>query len=442
MSLQTSPRTVETLQSSLHAKAKAEPAYRFYSLWDKVCREDVLREAYRRCRAKRGAPGADCESFELIESAGVEAWLESVRQELKEKTYRPAPLLRVWIPKANGGERALGIPTVRDRVVQMAMLLIVGPIFEADLMGMQYGFRQGKSARAAIRNIQYAISMDGMREVVDADLADYFNTIPHGALMRSVSRRICDSAVLSVIRAWLRAPVVERRGKVCRRTTGASDRNRGTPQGGVISPLLANLYFRRFLLAWYRHGHARRLGAKVVNYADDVVILCPSGRGEVALETMKRLMSQLGLTVNEKKTRLAVLPRDTFDFLGHTIGRIYGHQGKPYWGTRPSKKAVRRLLRTIYEETSSRWSLTTPDSRVKELNQAIGGWVNYFRHGPVVATYRIIQLYANRRLRRWLMRKRELGGMGYRRYPDKFLYETLGLVRLPAMRSHLLHAKA
>ena len=264
--------SVRTLQSRLRAKAKSEAAYRFYSLWDKVCREDVLYEAYRRCRANRGAPGVDGETFARIEDHGLEPWLRRLRQELGTKQYRCAPLLRVWIPKANGGQRPLGIPTIRDRVAQMAVLLVLGPIFDEDLFPWQYGFREGMDAKMALRRIHFGIADRGAREVVDADLADYFNTIPHGDLLRCVARRVADGTVLAVLRQWLDAPVVERvdgGGEI--RTTTARDTNRGTPQGGVISPLLANLYFRRFMLAWYHGGHARRLQAEVVNYADDCV---------------------------------------------------------------------------------------------------------------------------------------------------------------------------
>ncbi|QXP85284.1 group II intron reverse transcriptase/maturase [Methylococcus sp. Mc7] len=343
MSLATSSSTVQTLQTSLQAKAKAEPAFRFYSLWDKVCRADVLWVAYRRCRANRGAPGYDDISFQQIEDQGVDGWLERLRQELMAGEYRPQPLLRVWIPKAQGGQRPLGIPTIRDRVVQMAMLLVIGPIFEADLLPRQYGFRPGLDAKMAIRMTHFGIAQRGKREVVDADLSDYFNTIPHGELMRCISRRIADGTVLSVIRQWLKVPVVERCEGSEKRTTEAKDKNRGTPQGGIVSPLLSNLYFRRFLLAWQKLGFGQRLRAEVVNYADDLVILCPNGRGEAAMEAMRQIMSRLGLTINEKKTRLVKLPGEHFDFLGYTFGEFHGKDGRPYWGTRPSKKAIKRL---------------------------------------------------------------------------------------------------
>lgn len=433
--------SVRTLQTALQTKAKNEPAARFYSLWDKVCRIDVLSEAYRRCRANRGAPGVDGKRFEHIEEQGRGEWLERLRQELKAKTYQSRPLLRVWIPKANGGQRPLGIPCIRDRVAQMAVLLVIGPIFEPDLFPWQYGFRTGLDAKMALRRIHFGIADRGAREVVDADLSDYFNTIPHGDLMRCVSRRIADGAVLMVIRGWLNTPVVERTPQGERRSTEAKDRHRGTPQGGIISPMLANLYFRRFMLAWYRHGYAKKFQAEVVNYADDFVILCPEGKGEQAMVVMRGLMARLGLTVNEKKTRLVKLPDETFDFLGYTVGRFYGRDGRAYWGTRPSRKSVKRLIREIHDATTSRWNALDVRSRIEQLNPLLRGWAGYFSQGPVGRIYRLVDNYVARRLRIWLMRKRGKRGTGYRQYPDQFLYETLGLIRLLPPSVDRLNAK-
>src|ERR1700712_4579856 len=283
MSLPTPAATVETLQTSLQAKAKEEPAFRFYALWDKVCRRDVLQEAYRRCRANAGAAGVDRESFVRIDAHGAEHWLERLREELIAGQYAPQPLLRVWIPKSNGGQRPLGIPCICDRVVQMAAVLIIGPIFEADLLPQQYGFRPGLDAKVALRRVYWHVTQHGRREVVDADLRDYFTSIPHPPLMRSLSRRIADGRMLHVIKGWLTAPVVEVIDGRPVQTTEARRTKRGTPQGGVISPLLANLYFRRFLLAWHGHGHRDQLYAHVVNYADDFVICCQPGNAEAAM---------------------------------------------------------------------------------------------------------------------------------------------------------------
>jgi RNA-directed DNA polymerase len=443
MSLLTPRSKVEKLQSSLQAKAKSEPSYRFYSLWDKICREDVLHEAYRRSRANAGSPGVDEIDFEAIETTGREQWLKALREELRDKTYVPQPLLRVWIPKRNGGQRPLSIPTVKDRVVQTAVVLVLGPIFDTDLRPQQYGFRPKMDAKMAVRRAFFHITQHGRREVVDADLSDYFTTIPHGPLMRCVSRRVADGHVLSVIKQWLTAAACERaaRGTVLR-TTEARDRKRGTPQGGAASPLLANLYFRRFLLAWYEHGHYRRLDAHVVNYADDLVICCRPGNGATALATMRRLMGKLGLAVNDRKTRLACVPEESFDFLGYTIGRFYGRHGNAFIGTEPSRKSLHRIIERIHDETTPRWNLDSTENRVAELNALLRGWSGYFNEGRVIRAYRVIQQYTDRRLRRWLIRRQGKRGTGYRQYSNEYLYGTLGLHRLPESRAAVAHAKA
>ena len=442
VSLSTSRITVEKLQSSLQAKAKSEPSYRFYSLWDKIYREDVLLEAYRRSRANAGAPGVDGVDFEAIEAAGVDQWLKALQEELRSKTYAPQPLLRVWIPKRNGGQRPLSIPTVKDRIVQTAVVLVLGPIFEADLAPQQYGFRPGRDAKMAVRQVYFHIVDHGRREVVDADLSDYFTTIPHGPLMRCVTRRVTDGQILSVLKRWLTVPVWERtnRGAIlC--TTEARNRKRGTPQGGTASPLLANLYFRRFLRAWYEHNHYRRLDAHVVNYADDLVICCRPGNGPEALSTMRRLMERLGLTVNERKTRIACVPEKSFDFLGYTVGRFYGKDGKPFIGTEPSRKAIQRIIERIHDETTRRWNPLPVEERVAELNALLRGWSGYFNEGRVIRAYRIIRVYTERRLRRWLLRRTGRRGTGYRQYSDEYLYGVLGLYRLPDNRAAVAKAK-
>jgi group II intron reverse transcriptase/maturase len=418
-SLSTPLERVRKLQTSLQAKAKAEPAFRFYALWDKVCRVDVLEEAYRACRRNGGAPGCDGITFDQTAAQGLERWLEELRQELRAGGYRPQPLLRVWIPKSNGGQRPLGIPCIRDRVVEMAVLLVLGPIFEADLLGNQYGFRPGLDAKMAIRQAFWHVSDRGRSEVVDADLSDYFSSIPHGPLMRCVSRRVADGTLLAVIKSWLTAPVIERDQRAIRCTTEAKDRHRGTPQGSPISPLLANLYFRRFLLAWERFGHRQRLDAYVVNYADDLVICCRPGNGPDALTTMRQLMTRLGLTVNEAKTRLVRLPEES-----------------------PSRKAVRRLLQKVHDATTPHKHAESPELRVAAISRLLRGWGEYFNQGPVLPTYKLVRWYVQRRLQRWLVRRSGQAGTGYRQYPDEYLYETLGLYTLPRRRTDLPSAKA
>jgi len=426
------PIKVRKLQEKLQAKAKAEPSFRFYSLWDKVYREDVLTHAYRRCRANGGAAGLDGVTFKDIETQGEEQWLGNLQQELKDKQYRPSPLRRHWIPKANGKMRPLGIPTIRDRVVQMAVVMLIGPIFEADMQPQQYGFRPGLDAKMAVRRAYFHITRGGRREVVDADLSDYFNTIPHDALLKSVARRLSDGQVLQLIRAWLKAPVTEQDESGHWTSTAT---RRGTPQGGVISPLLANVYFRRFLLAWYGWGLATKLDAQIVNYADDLVICCRPGNGQEAMKWMRHIMSRLGLTVNEEKTRLARLPGESIDFLGYTFGQCYTHKGRPFIGTRPSKKALRRVRQRIHDETTRRWNQKPVQTRVKEINAILRGWCGYFDQGPVYKEYKFLANYTERRLRRWLMKKHKRRGTGYRQYPDRFLYEELGLYKPQVKRS-------
>src|SRR4029077_19971406 len=254
MSLAT-PEKIRIFQRKLYRKDKAEPEYRFYLLYDKICREDILRHAYDLARGNAGAPGVDGVTFAAIEKEGLEAWLAGLRKELTEQTYRPAPVRRVMIPKPGGGERPLGIPTIRERVVQTAAKLVLEPIFEADFEDGAYGYRPGRSAQDAVRAVHTALC-EGYTDVVDADLSKYFDTIPHHELLQSVARRIADGDVLRLVKMWLKVPVEERDERGGRRMTGGKRRTRGTPQGGVISPLLANIYMHRFLRAWRQRDKA------------------------------------------------------------------------------------------------------------------------------------------------------------------------------------------
>jgi len=438
----TTPAKVEKLQKALHAKAKEEAGYRFYQLYDKVYRADLLAFAYRLCRANDGSPGVDGQTFVQIESVGLETWLGDLATELRNKTYRADPVRRVWIEKENGKQRPLGIPTIRDRVVQTAMVLILEPIFEADLEPEQYAYRPNRSAQDAVRHV-HALVRRGYDEVVDADLSGYFDSIPHAELMRSVARRVSDRHLLALIKQWLVVPVEEddEQGG-WRRTTRAKDEKRGVPQGAPISPLLANLYMRRFLLGWKILGHQRRLSAYIVNYADDFVICC-RGTAADAMMVMRTMMDKLKLTVNEDKTNLRRLPADSIDFLGYTIGRCYSTQtGRAYIGTRPSKKSLRRITARISDLTAHRMLLLEPELVVKRLNRLLMGWGNYFCLGPVSKAYGAVDAHTRHRLRQWLCGKHKEKTQGTSRYPDEYLYEQLGLVRLSLRTRNLPWAKA
>ena len=442
MSLPTPPR-VQTLQEALHAKAKASPTFRFYSLYDKLYRLDVLLYAYLCCQENGGAAGVDGQTFADIQEYGVDRWLGELTEELRSKTYQPAAVRRVYLPKPDGKLRPLGIPTIRDRVVQMAALVVLGPIFEADLQPEQYAYRQGRSALNALAQVQ-ALLDSGHREVVDADLSGYFDSIPHGPLLKSVSRRISDGTLLALLKCWLEAPVEEtdNRGRK-HRTTRNRDAHRGTPQGGVLSPLLANLYMRRFVLGWKVLGHEQHLEAHLVNYADDFVICC-RGRAAEALAAMRDMMARLGLTVNETKTRRCRVPEESFDFRGYTIGRNYSlRSGHSYIGPRPSAKKVTAFLADISAQTSRSWTWLDTEELVGRLNRMLRGWAAYFSQGQVRGAYQRVQAHTCWRLRQWLGRKHGVQGARRTRYSLRYLRDELGLVWLSALRfPRVLWAKA
>jgi group II intron reverse transcriptase/maturase len=368
--------------------------------------------------------------FEDIEASGVEPWLGALAKTLKEKTYQPEAIRRVHIPKPNGKLRPLGIPTIRDRVAQTAMVLVIGPIFEADLPAEQYAYRPGRNAHDAIRQVHSLLNM-GHTHVVDADLTAYYDTIPHAELMKSVARRIVDRNVLHLIKMWLEVPVEEtdeRGGK--KRTTRHRDEKRGIPQGSPLSPLLANLYMRRFVLGWKRKGLEARLQARIVVYADDLVICC-KGSAAQALEAMRALMGQIKLMVNEEKTRVCRVPAETFDFLGYTFGRCYSQRtGRAYLGTRPSRKSIRRVTERLHAETERRTGSFDTAEVVTRLNRLRQGWAAYFCLGPVSKSYQAIDRYTIRRLRRWLCIKHKMESRGRTRFPDEYFYTRLGLVQL------------
>lgn len=439
----TTPQSVQNLQMALHAKAKAEAGFRFYALYDKIYREDILAHAYAQCRSNKGAPGVDGQNFADIAAYGVERWLDELALALREGTYRPDPIRRVYIPKANGKLRPLGISTVKDRVCMTAAMLVLEPIFEADLPPEQYAYRQGRNAQQAVVEVEERL-FRGHPDVVDADLADYFGSIPHADLMKALARRIVDRRVLHLIRMWLECPVEETddQGRT-KRTTEARDKRRGIPQGSPISPLLANLYMRRFVLGWKRWGLENLLGSRIVTYADDLVILCRNGGAEQALTYLHTIMERLGLTVNEEKTRICTVPEETFDFLGYTFGRMYSATtGVARLGFRPSKKSIRHVIEEIHGLTARTTTWQETAEVVAKMNRTLRGWANYFKVGTVSRAYRAVDAYAAMRLRRWLQFKHKTRGRKGGSYLPSHFYEHFGLVHLGARDRDLPWTKA
>jgi RNA-directed DNA polymerase len=425
----TTPDKIRTFQRKLYCKAKAEPAFRFYVLYDKICREDILHHAYRLARANAGAPGVDEVSFVQIEERGLEAWLAGLREELVSKTYRPDPVRRVMIPKPNGeGERALGIPTIRDRVIQTAAKLVLEPIFEADFEGSAYGYRPARGAVDAVKDVHRHLCR-GYTDVVDADLSRYFDSIPHDDLLKSVARRVADGAVLRLIKLWLKAPIEERDGDGRRRIVGGKRNKRGTPQGGVASPLLANIYMNRFLKHWRLTGRGEAFRAHVVSYADDFVILSRGCAAE-ALAWTKAVMTRLGLTLNEAKTSLRDARQERFTFLGYSFGpHWYKANGQWYLGTSPSKKSVQRLKTTVGNLLVP--GNNAPWQEVRDtLNRSLRGWSNYFCYGTRRSAFRSVDRYTYERVRDFLARRHKVAGRGTRRFSYDAVYGELGLLRL------------
>jgi len=435
VSLQT-PEKIRRLQRKLYAKAKAESEFRFYLLYDKVYREDILEHAWRLARYNGGAPGVDGVTFEDIEAQGWQDWLSELQGELREKTYRPAPVRRVMIPKPGGGERPLGIPTIRDRVAQTAAKLVLEPIFEADFEDCAYGYRPRRSAQDAIREVHRALC-EGYTDVVDADLSGYFDSIPHHDLMQSVARRVSDRHMLALIKKWLKVPVEQQDGNGGRRMTGGKKSKRGVPQGGVISPLLANVYMHRYLRAWRQRGKGGRFQARIVNYADDFVILS-RGHAAEALEWTRWAMSNIGLTLNEAKTSIRNGRQEHFDFLGYTFGpERYRKDGHWYLAAKPSKKSIQRLkgkVRSVLRPGNQ----GPRDEVVARLNRLLRGWANYFSVGTRLMAYRAVDNYVYERVRYFLRRRHKVSSRGTRRFSDAVVFGEIGVQRLRPLHVGIL----
>jgi len=427
------PEKIRTLQRKLYTKAKQEPGYRFYALYDKVYRADILRHAYNLVRSNKGAPGIDGVSFETIEAGeGVELFLERLTEEVKNRTYRPMPVRRVMIPKPDGSQRPLGIPTIRDRVVQMAVKLVIEPIFEADFCECSYGFRPKRSAHDAVDDVADALHK-GYSLVIDADLSKYFDTIPHAKLMAVVAERIVDGRMLHLIKQWLKSPVVEKGKDGKNHISGGKSNKRGTPQGGVISPLLANLYLHLLDRIWERHNLERRYAARLVRYADDMVVLSAGDTGK-PLSMLKHVLERLGLTLNEAKTNIVNAWDTSFEFLGFQIWMQRSMiSGKAYPHVQPGKKAVARIKAQTTDLTRRVLTPMPLPMLMERLNQTLRGWTSYFHYRNSTQVLKMVKWHAEERLRTHMRKRHKIKfrAGGYERFPGRVLYERYGLFKVP-----------
>lgn len=402
------PEKLFQLRQKLYLKAKREPQFRFYSLYGFVCREDVLQSAWRIARSRNGAAGCDGVTFEQIvkQEGGVERLLSELYQELKTKSYRPKPVKRVYIPKSNGGQRPLGIPVIRDRVVQTALLLIVEPIFETDFLECSYGFRPKRSCKDALEEIKTNIEA-GRTAIYDADLKGYFDTIPHDKLMACLKKRITDGAVLKLIQMWLNAPIEETDDQGKKRV---SRPKQGTPQGGVISPLLANLYLHWFDKVFHGvNGPAHWANARLVRYADDFVVMARYVEGRVTNYVEDKIEEWLGLSINREKTRCVKLNEtgESLDFLGFTFryDRDLRGRGHRYLNIEPSKKVQQWERDRLKEMTDSGKCYKPVTDMIEELNVHLLGWANYFKYGYPRKAFRRVNSFVRQRLTRHLQRR-------------------------------------
>jgi len=425
----TTPEHIQELQTKLYQKAKQDSEFRFYALYDKVYRKDIIEYAYRLVKANKGAPGIDGITFEAVEEQGAEGYVETIAEEVRNKTYKPSPVRRVSIPKPDGSKRPLGIPIIKDRVVQMAVKLVIEPIFEADFKDSSYGFRPGRDAHQAMDEVSLQLRCKNT-QIIDADITKYFDTIPHDKLLKAVAKRIVDKNILALIKMWLKAPIAEEEdGK---RTYKGNDK--GTPQGGVISPLLANIYLTTL--------DAAMKMARLVRYADDLVVLCRYNVRPI-FDRMTAVLASLGLTLSPDKTRILNAACEGFTFLGFTVQlRKSSRSGKTFPLIEPSKKAIGRIKKEIKDATCRKNLALPKEVIIARLNQALRGWANYFYYGNCSKTFVHLRNYTEERVRVYLSRKCRLRGRGYSKYPNAYLYENLGLYKLPDTAPWAQAAKA
>ena len=429
----TTPTTLETakvvrkLQRTLYRQAKSKPKWKAWSLYGDVCRKEVLAAALRQVRVNGGSPGVDGERVEeLADGKHREQWLAKLECELRAKTYRPNAVLRVYIPKADGKKRPLGIPTVRDRVVQTAVVLLLLPIFEADFHDNSFAYRPKRRAQQAIDAIKIAL-LSGRREVVDADLSGYFDSIPHAALMRLVKGRVSDGSILKLIKGWLMAPIVEEDSETGRKRTV---KNRcGTPQGGVISPLLANLYLDGLDKAV---NTGKLMKAVMVRYADDFVVLCRKGQGEEMHRRLKCWLERKGLKLNEKKTRIVDFEKESFEFLGFRLMWRKARSGRSYPHCEPSPKSCAKLRDAIRKETSRSTTWRKPEEVIARVNRKARGWIGYFHYANSASVFDTVQWQMRERVRRWLWHKHaKVKALYGPAHSDERLHDHYGLIRFP-----------
>jgi RNA-directed DNA polymerase len=432
------PEKIRELQRKLYQKAKQEKEFRFYLLYDKVYRMDILDHAYKLVKANKGSCGVDGVTFDSIDKMeeGEQGYLGSIAKELKNKVYKPMPVRRVHIPKPDGSKRLLGIPTIKDRIVQMAVKVVIEPIFEADFHENSYGFRPNKDAHQAVDSASYHL-VKGKTQAIDADISKYFDTIPHEGLLKLVAKRIVDKNILRLIKMWLKASVVEEGGDGKKKYKG---NDKGTPQGGVISPLLANIYLNVLDTIWKLKKVQERLGARLIRYADDFIVLTKSNTERI-LRGIKAVLGDLSLSLNEDKTRVIDANQESFDFLGFTIMMVENPKtGKKFPLIKPSKKAMKHIRAEIRELTCKRNHTVPEEIIVAKVNDAVRGWVSYFYYKHCSRSMSVLKHYLERRVKVFLKRKHKM--TSYSAYSFNYLYDSLGLYEIPVSAPWTQAAKA